>query len=56
MTRRCVPAALLPSTGSVTHQQDDLLSLTAVLVRTLRRARSFLDLCGNPNIICAGVL
>lgn len=52
----CVPAALLPSTGSVTHQQDYLLSLTAVLVRTLRRAGRFLDLCGNPNIICAGVL
>lgn len=51
-----VPAALLSSTGSVTHQQDNLLSLTAVLVRTLGRARRLLDLCGNPNIICACVL
>lgn len=48
-----VPAALLPSAGSVTHQQNNLLSLPTILIGTLRRGSRLLYLCGYPIIICA---
>lgn len=46
------PASLLSSTGSVAHQQDDLLSLPAVLIGTLRWCCRLLYLRGHPVIIC----
>lgn len=48
-----VPATLLSGAGSVTHQQDNLLSLPTVLVGTLRRGGGLLYLCGYPVIVRA---
>lgn len=51
---RCsVPAALLSSAGPVTHQQDDLLRLPAVLVGTLRWSGGLLYLALDPVVVRA---
>lgn len=50
-----IPASLLSSTGSVTHQQDNFLRLPAVLIGTLRRGCQLLYLCGY-SIICTAIL
>lgn len=48
-----IPATLLSSAGSVTHQQDNLLSLPTILIGTLRWGCRILYLCGYPIIISA---
>lgn len=48
-----VPATLLSGAGSVTHQQDNLLSLPTVLVGTLRWGGGLLYLCGYPVVVRA---
>lgn len=51
LERSLVPAALLSRARPVTHQQDNLLRLPAVLVGTLRRSGGFLYLCLNPVVV-----